>query len=133
MGVLARHMAKPSIEHLTAAMAVRRYIAGTLGCGITFRRTDTAVGGYSDADHAGDSDNRTSTTDLSSCEVEELSVRTADCSLQRQPESQKQSTWPQLRQSGRHSGSRKCWVTLASRQELCPSTQTATQATEAHQ
>jgi len=62
MGVLARHMAKPSMEHWTAAKAVLRYIPGTLGCGITFRQTDTAVGGYSDADYAGDSDTRRSTT-----------------------------------------------------------------------
>ncbi len=64
VGVLARHMAKPSMEHWTAAKAVLRYIPGTLGCGITFRQTDTAVGGYSDADYAGDSDTRRSTTGL---------------------------------------------------------------------
>jgi len=58
------HGKASSIEHWTTAKAVLRYIAGTLGCGITFRRTDTAVEGYSDADHAGDSDNRTSTTDF---------------------------------------------------------------------
>ncbi len=52
VGVLARHMAKPSMEHWTAAKAVLQYKAGTLGCGITFRQTDTAVGGYSDADYA---------------------------------------------------------------------------------
>jgi len=62
VGVLARHMAKPSMEHWTAAKAVLRCIAGTLGCGITFRQTDIAVGGYSDADYAGDSDTRRSTT-----------------------------------------------------------------------
>ncbi len=62
VGVLARHMAKPSMEHWTAAKAVLRYIAGTLACGITFRQTDTPVGGYSDADYAGDSDTRRSTT-----------------------------------------------------------------------
>ncbi len=62
VGVLARHMAKPSMEHWTAAKAVLRYIAGTLACGITLRQTDTPVGGYSDADYAGDSDTRRSTT-----------------------------------------------------------------------
>ncbi len=63
MGVLARYMAKPSIEQWTAAVkSVLQYIAGTLSYGITFKWTDTAVGGYSDADHVGDSDNRTSTT-----------------------------------------------------------------------
>ena len=63
VGVLARYMAKPSIEQWTAAVkSVLQYIAGTLSYGITFKWTDTAVGGYSDADHVGDSDNRTSTT-----------------------------------------------------------------------
>ena len=62
MGVLARHMAKPSMEHWTAAKAVLRYLAGTLDCGITFRQSNTAVAGYSDADYAGDTDTRRSTT-----------------------------------------------------------------------
>ena len=58
--VWARHMAKSSMEHWTAAKAVLRYIAGILSCGIPFRQTNTPVGGYSD--HAGDSDTRRSTT-----------------------------------------------------------------------
>ena len=62
VGVLARHMAKPSMEHWTAGKAVLRYIAGTLSCGITFRQTNTTIGGYSDADYAGDSDTGRSTT-----------------------------------------------------------------------
>ena len=33
-----------------------------MGCGITSRQTDTAVGGYSDADYASDSDTRRSAT-----------------------------------------------------------------------
>ena len=60
VGVLARHMAKPSMDHWTAAKAVLWYIAGTLGCDI--RQTDSPVGGYSDAEYAGDSDTRRSTT-----------------------------------------------------------------------
>ena len=62
VGVLARHMAKPCLEHWTAAKAVLRYIAGTLDTGITFRQTDSAVEGYCDADYAGDLDTRRSTT-----------------------------------------------------------------------
>jgi len=50
--------------------------------------------------------------------MDELSVGAADCSLQWQSQPQKQSTWPQLRQPGRHFGSRDCWVTLASKWEL---------------
>ncbi len=62
VGVLARHMAKPSMEHWTTTKAVLRYIAGTLTCGITSKQTDTPVGGYRDADYAGDSDTRRSTS-----------------------------------------------------------------------
>ena len=116
-------MAKPSMEHWTAAKVVLRYIAGTLACGITFRQTDTPVGGYSDADYAGDSDTRRATTESVFILNGGAIVGTADCSLLWQSQLQKQSTW--LKQSGRHSGSRDCWVTLASRWEPCPSTQTA--------
>ena len=35
VGVLARHMVKPSMDHWAAAKAVLRYIAGTLDLGIT--------------------------------------------------------------------------------------------------
>ena len=62
VGVLARHMAKPSMDHWTAAKAVLRYIAGTLDLGITFKHTGTPVEGYCDADFAGDLDTRRSTT-----------------------------------------------------------------------
>ena len=64
LGVLARHMAKPRMEHWTAAKAVLRYLAGTLTYGIPSRQTNTTVGGYSDAEYAGDLDTRRSTTGL---------------------------------------------------------------------
>ena len=64
VGVLAKHMAKPSMEHWTAAKALLQDIAGTLICGIRFRQTNTMVGGYCDADHAGDSDSRSPLLDL---------------------------------------------------------------------
>ena len=62
VGVLARYMSRPSMEHWTAAKAVLRYIAGTLDQGITFRQTEAPVEGYCDADYAGDLDTRRSTT-----------------------------------------------------------------------
>lgn len=62
VGALTRYMANPSMEHWTAAKAVLRYIAGTLGQGITFRQTSIAVEGYCDADFAGDLNTRKSTT-----------------------------------------------------------------------
>ena len=62
VGVLARHMSKPTLEHWTAAKAVLRYLAGTTGLGINFTHTTEAVEGYCDADYAGDVNTRKSTT-----------------------------------------------------------------------
>ena len=62
VGVLARHMARPSMEHWTAAKAVLRYIAGNPNQGIIFRKSGTTLEGYCDADYAGDLDTRRSTT-----------------------------------------------------------------------
>ena len=62
MGVLARHMAKPAMEHWTAAKAVLRYIAGTLSSGITFSNNMAVMEGYCDSDYAGDMDTRRFTT-----------------------------------------------------------------------
>ena len=62
VGVLARYMAKPSMEHWTAAKGVLRYIAGTLKHGICFGGSSTTVEGYCDADYASDLQTRRSTT-----------------------------------------------------------------------
>ena len=61
MGVLARHMAKPSMEHWTAAKGVLRYIAGSLQTGILFGKGSTTVEAYCDADFASDTETRRST------------------------------------------------------------------------
>ena len=65
VGVLARHMAKPAMEHWTAAAkAVLRYIAGTLSFSFTFTDKESVMEGYCDSDYAGDLDTRRSTTGL---------------------------------------------------------------------
>ncbi|KAL0042590.1 hypothetical protein WJX79_004555 [Trebouxia sp. C0005] len=127
VGVLARYMAKPSMEHWTAAKAVLRYIAGTLGCGITFRQTNTPVGGYSDADYAGDPDTRRSTTGFvfildggaiswNSRLQPTVAVSTTEAEYMASAQAVKEELWLKKLLSD---------VTLASRWELCPSTQTA--------
>lgn len=78
VGVLASHMAKPSMDHRTATKAVLRYIAGTSRCGTTFRQINTLVGGYSDTDYAGDSHTEGPLLALSSSRMEELSDGGAD-------------------------------------------------------
>ena len=62
VGVLSRHMSKPSMEHWTAAKGVLRYLAGTLQHGIKFGQGSAVVEGYCDADYAADVDTRRSTS-----------------------------------------------------------------------
>jgi hypothetical protein len=62
VGALARYMAKPTTVHWQAAKGVLRYLAGTADFGITFGSTTDGLIGYCDADYAGDTDTRRSTT-----------------------------------------------------------------------
>jgi transposase InsO family protein len=66
VGVLARHMAQPTMAHWQAAKGVLRYLSGTASLGITFGGSSSGSGlqlqGYCDADYAGDADTRKSTT-----------------------------------------------------------------------
>jgi hypothetical protein len=65
VGALARHMAAPTSTHWLAAKGVLRYLAGTPSLGITFGGsgdTSLELQGYCDADYAGDTDTRKSTT-----------------------------------------------------------------------
>jgi hypothetical protein len=66
VGVLARSMAEPTMVHWQAAKGVLRYLSGTASLGITFGGSssgpDLRLQGYCDADYAGDTDTRKSTT-----------------------------------------------------------------------
>lgn len=74
VGALARHMANPTAEHWSTAKALIRYIAGTTTYGIKYVKTGingsvsitaaniTPLVGWCDADYAGDTDTRRSTT-----------------------------------------------------------------------
>ncbi|KAL3160750.1 hypothetical protein ABBQ32_14128 [Trebouxia sp. C0010 RCD-2024] len=62
VGVLARHMGRPSPEHWIAAKGVLRYIVGTLQQGILFGSKGSSVVGYCDSDYASDAHTRRSTT-----------------------------------------------------------------------
>ena len=61
VGVLARHMAAPTVDHWNAAKGVLRYLAGTNGVGLLYGK-GTGLIGYCDSDYAGDVDTRRSTT-----------------------------------------------------------------------
>ena len=55
-------MSTPTVAHWNAAKGVLRYISGTANYGITFGGDDLTLRAYCDADYAGDTDTRRSTT-----------------------------------------------------------------------
>ncbi len=61
---VCQYMAAPTSAHLTAAKRVLRYIKGTLYHGIAFTPGPLSLFVYSDADWAGDPDDRKSTSGL---------------------------------------------------------------------
>lgn len=100
VGMVSRFMEAPTREHMSAEK--HRYIAGTLhyDCSYSRKSGDAGLVGYSDADMAGDLDNRKSTSgtlfffgywpvpwqcqkqkviSLSSCESEYIAAATAAC------------------------------------------------------
>jgi hypothetical protein len=63
VGVCARFQANPKESHLTAVKRIIRYVNDTLSYGIWYsRETNLVVAGYSDADWAGNADDRKSTS-----------------------------------------------------------------------
>lgn len=63
VGVMSRYMQSPKKPHLEVVRRILRYIKGTLGYGIMYKKGgDCKLVGYCDADYAGDYDTRRSTT-----------------------------------------------------------------------
>ena len=62
MSVLSKYLDKPTYEHLRAAKYVLRYLRGTTDLTLVYKRGNTEIIGYSDADWAGDLDERRSTS-----------------------------------------------------------------------
>uniref|UniRef100_A0ACD5WTY3 Uncharacterized protein n=1 Tax=Avena sativa TaxID=4498 RepID=A0ACD5WTY3_AVESA len=101
VGYISRFMESPTAEHLAAVKHLLRYIAGTRSFGCRYTSTgNLRLDGFSDADLAGDVDDRKSTTGvlymlggcpitwqsskqkvvaLSSCEAEYIAATTAAC------------------------------------------------------
>jgi hypothetical protein len=102
VGFLSRFMERPASDHYAAVKHLLRYIAGTLdyGCAYTQGNGAPQLTGYSDSDHAGDTDDRKSTSGtlfflggspvswqsqkqrvvaISSCEAEYVAATTAAC------------------------------------------------------
>ena len=63
VGVVSKFNSKPSEAHLTAVKRIFRYLKGTIDIALTYTKSDDKqLVGYSDADFAGDLDDRHSTT-----------------------------------------------------------------------
>ena len=59
VGVVSRFMHRPQIQHMTTVMRILRYLKGTSGRGILFRKNDHLnLLAYIDADWARDRDDR---------------------------------------------------------------------------
>jgi hypothetical protein len=102
VGIVSRYMEEPSVLHWTAMKQILRYIRGTLGHGCCYKAGsgELKLTGFSDSDHAGDVDDRKSTSRivfflgnnlitwtsqkqkvvaLSSCEAEYIAAAGAAC------------------------------------------------------
>jgi len=63
VAAVSKYNSKPSEAHLTAVKRILRYLKGTLDITVKYKNSDKCeVLGYSDADYAGDVDDRHSTT-----------------------------------------------------------------------
>lgn len=63
VGVVSRYLDRPSAAHVEAVKRIMKYIRGTLNTGILYESNDKFdFVGYSDADHAGDTETRKSTS-----------------------------------------------------------------------
>jgi hypothetical protein len=64
VGYVSRFMEKPTKEHMMAVKHILRYVKGTLNIGCSYKKLtgEPRLLGYSDSDHAGDIDDRKSTT-----------------------------------------------------------------------
>ena len=63
VGAVAKFCSRPSEAHLTAVKRILRYLKGTANLGLKFMKSESGeLTGYSDADWAGDVDERRSTT-----------------------------------------------------------------------
>jgi len=62
-GVLGRYQSNPGIDHWKMVKKVVRYVRGTTGLMLTYRKSESLeTEGYSDSDFAGDVDDRKSTS-----------------------------------------------------------------------
>jgi hypothetical protein len=67
VGIVSRYMEAPSVLHMAAVKHILRYVSSTTGHGCRYERHGSSVPkmvGYTDSDHAGDADDRKSTSGM---------------------------------------------------------------------
>ena len=62
VGVVSKFNANPSEAHMTAVKRIMRYLKGTADLALIYQKSEEEIVAYSDADWAGDIDDRHSTT-----------------------------------------------------------------------
>ena len=62
VGVVSKFNSNPTEAHLTAVKRILRYLKGTINLALKYKDQPASLIGYSDADWAGDLDDRHSTT-----------------------------------------------------------------------
>ena len=62
VGNAARYCSQPTQSHWSAVKRILRYLKGTMNLGLLYKPDDTTLVGYSDADWAGDTNDRKSTS-----------------------------------------------------------------------
>lgn len=62
VGVVSKFNSAPTEAHLTAVKRILRYLKGTINLGLKYQKGSNSLTGYSDADWAGDLDDRHSMT-----------------------------------------------------------------------
>ncbi|KAM1411401.1 hypothetical protein COP1_024098 [Malus domestica] len=61
---VCQFMQNPMVSHFTAVKRILRYLKGTMQLGLTYSKSDLTIRAFSDADWAGDPNDRRSTTGL---------------------------------------------------------------------
>jgi hypothetical protein len=114
VGFLSRFMEKPHEEHLVAVKRILRYVAGTHDHGLCYTRGDgepAKLIGYSDADLAGDIDQRKSTTGIVFFSAAIPSPGSPPSRRSWRSPPARQSTSRRPTQLARASGLLGCWAT----------------------
>ena len=104
-GMLGRYQSNPGLDHWKAAKKALRYLQGTKGLMLTYKRSDNLeVVGYSDADFAGCVDTKNPHQVISSPSQKELYRGKAPSKVSLHRQQCRLNLWHVMRQPGRQYG-----------------------------